>query len=158
MIKLRMACATLLGVSLLSCLPGTYTAASSNLAPRTQSLQQTLETLERKSWAAWKARDSKFFEAFLSADHLEIGGHGVAGKAAVLQTVATPNCQVRSYSLADFHFVQLNAATAVLTYRAEQDTTCSGAPVPSPAWATSVYVERGHTWLNAVYQQTPLAK
>ena len=54
--------------------------------------------------------------------------------------------------------VALGADSAVLVYRAEQSTTCGGAPVPSPAWATSVYVYRGGRWLNVLYQQTPLAK
>jgi hypothetical protein len=51
-----------------------------------------------------------------------------------------------------------DANTALLNYWAEQDTTCNGNAVPSPAWVSSLYVRRGERWVNALYQQTPTPK
>jgi hypothetical protein len=138
--------------------PGVVASTNLQRSDARESLEVTLQRLERASWDAWKNRDAKFFSDFLTDDHAEIGAGGVADKAAVLKTVATPACRVNSYSIGEFHFVLLNPSTAVLTYRAEQDTTCNGTRVPSPAWATSVYVNRGGHWRNAVYQQTPIGK
>ena len=50
--------------------------------------------------------------------------------------------------------VTFNKDTALLTYRAEQDTVCNGIAVPSPVWVSSLYVKRGGHWLNALYQQS----
>ena len=47
-------------------------------------LEDELIAMEKASWVAWKAHDSKFYEMFLSDDHLEIHGMGVGGKAGVV--------------------------------------------------------------------------
>ncbi|HSS19767.1 MAG TPA: nuclear transport factor 2 family protein [Pyrinomonadaceae bacterium] len=123
-----------------------------------EDLKETLVALEKQSWVAWQKRDGKFFSQFLSPDHVEVGSTGIANATAVAAFVGSPICVIKSYSVDKFNFVQLNADAAVLTYYAEQDTTCNGSPVPSPAWVSSVYVRRNGHWLNALYQQTPARK
>ena len=119
-----------------------------------QQLEKHLIMLERRSWQAWQERDGKFFEEFLSADHVEVGPGGMSGKTAIVRFVGSPNCVVKTYSVRDFKITVFNSATALLTYYAEQDTTCNGRPVPSPAWASSLYVKKNGRWMNALYQQS----
>lgn len=119
-------------------------------------LNETLTGLEKQSWEAWQKRDGKFFQKFLSEDHVEVGTTGPANKAAIVAFVASPVCVVKSYAVDSFNFTKFDENTALLTYRAKQDTTCNGKAVPSPAWASSLYVRRGGVWLNALYQQTPI--
>ena len=135
-------------------------ALSETGAPATDlgDLGRRLVALEQQSWVAWKARDAAYFKTFLSADHLEVGVGGVDGRDAVIASVGSPACHVQSYAIGQFRFLALSADAAVLVYRAEQNTTCGGVSVPSPAWATSVYVRRNGAWENAVYQQTPVAR
>ena len=125
--------------------------------PRTEkdALEQALIDLEKQSWEAWKKRDGKFFENFLSDDHVEVGLSGPANKAQIVAFVGSPVCFVRSFNVDSFKLTVFDGDTALLTYRAEQDTSCGGKAVPSPAWASSLYMKRGDRWLNAVYQQTP---
>ncbi|HEY7113777.1 MAG TPA: nuclear transport factor 2 family protein [Thermoanaerobaculia bacterium] len=118
------------------------------------ALKRSLVALEKQSWVAWKNRDGKFFEGFLSDDHVEIGFGGVSDKKAVVAGVGSPVCVVRTYSVDRFDLKVLGPDTALLTYFADQDTTCGGNPVPSPVWVGSLYVRRGGKWWNAVYQQT----
>lgn len=117
-------------------------------------VEADLIELERQSWRAWQARDGDFFEDFLSDDHVEVGFAGVTDKATVVASVRTSDCVVRSYTIADFKAVRLAPDVALLTYHASQDTTCRGVPVPSPVWASSLYVRRDGRWRNAAYQQT----
>jgi len=119
------------------------------------ALKETLMGLEKQSWEAWKKRDGKFFEGFLAEDHVEVGMSGTATKAQIVGFVGSPICLVKSYKVDKFELTVFDANTALLTYYAEQDTTCNGAPVPSPVWTSSLYVKRGGRWLNALYQQTP---
>ena len=121
------------------------------------ALKAHLVGLEKQSWEAWKNRDGKFFENFLSDDHVEVGFTGRAGKAEIVAFVGSAACQVKSYQLDDFRLQMLSSETALLTYRENQDTVCH-AKVPSPCWVSSLYVKRGERWLNALYQQTPIAK
>lgn len=117
-------------------------------------LKETLTDLEKQSWEAWKNRDGKFFQAFLSDDHVEVGFQGLSDKSQVVSFVASPICRIKSYSVDSFELTEFGPDTALLTYRAEQNTTCNGKPVPSPVWVSSLYVQRGGRWLNALFQQS----
>ena len=118
------------------------------------ALKETLVAREKASWEAWKNRDGKFFQDFLSDDHVEVGFSGVASKATVVAGVGSPVCVVRSYSVDRFELTVFDPNTALLTYYADQDTTCGQNPVPHPVWVSSLYVKRGGRWWNAAYQQT----
>ena len=122
------------------------------------AVKDALIALEKQSWVAWKGHDAKFFEGFLSDDHIEIHPNGPAGKRVVVDSVASPACTVESYALGEMQFTRVSADAAVIVYRAEQKTLCGGQPVPSPVWATSLYAKRGGQWLNVLYQHTAAAK
>lgn len=124
------------------------------MAPIQDALKDTLVNLEKQSWRAWQRRDGAFFQAFLSDDHVEVGFHGVTRKAAVVAGVASPACVVHSFAIDTFDLTRLNPTTVLLTYHAAQQTLCNGHVVPSPVWASSLYVRRGGRWLNAMYQQS----
>ncbi len=122
------------------------------------ALKEHLISLEKQSWQAWKNHDGKFFQKFLSDDHVEVGFGGLTNKANVVAGVASPICAVKSYAVDRFELTAFDANTALLTYHAQQDTSCNGNPVPSPVWASSLYLKRGGRWHNALYQQTQTRK
>lgn len=122
------------------------------------SLKETLLKLENQSWEAWKNHDGKFYQNFLSGDHVEVGFSGPADKSAVVNFVNGATCEGKSYSVNHFNLTMLDARTALLTYHAAQDTACGGKAVPSPAWVSSLYIKRDGRWLNALYQQTAESK
>ena len=118
------------------------------------SLEATLTDIEKQSWVAWQHHDGKFFDHFLSDDHVEVGTNGIATKAQVVAYVGSSMCTVKSYSVDHFHATRFNDNTALLTYRAAQETTCGKVVVPSPTWVSSLFVWRGGHWMNALYQHT----
>lgn len=120
-------------------------------------IKEHLIKLEKQSWEAWKSRDGKFFQNFLSDDHVEVGFGGLANKAEVVAFVGSPVCAVKGYKLDHFEIKMLDKDTALLTYWEEQDTVCNK-PVPSPCWVSSLYMKRGDKWLNVFYQQTQIQK
>jgi hypothetical protein len=121
------------------------------------ALKEQLILLEKKSWEAWKDHDAKFFQEFLSDDHVEVGFGGLTNKSRVVAGVGSPICTVKDYRLDHFEMKRLDANTALLIYWEEQDTIC-GKPVPSPCWVSSLYMKRGDKWLNVFYQQTQIQK
>jgi hypothetical protein len=134
-------------------------AGQGSTATASHALEETLINLEKQSWAAWQKRDGKFFQDFLSDDHVEVGFGGVTrNKATIVAGVASPVCVVKSYTVERFELTMLDANTALLTYHAAQDTTCGSTVVPSPVWVGSLYVRRSDRWLNAFYQQTQTRK
>jgi hypothetical protein len=132
---------------------GIRSAAPATRAPD-DPLEAELTALERASWVAWQSHDGEFFDGFLSDDHVEVGTTGIATKAQVVAYVSSGACIVASYSLDHFHATRFDANTALLTYRAEQSTTCGKAPAPSPTWVSSLFVRRNGKWVNALYQHT----
>jgi hypothetical protein len=123
-------------------------------AATSDSLEQTLTAIERQSWVAWQHHDGNFFQHFLSDDHVEVGTTGIATKAQVVAFVGSGACTVKSYAVDHFHATRFDANTALLTYRAEQETTCGKNAVPSPTWVSSLFVRRHGKWVNALYQHT----
>ncbi len=121
------------------------------------AVKDCLVDLEKRSWVAWKGNDGAFFSDFLSDDHVEVGARGVLGKSDIVAGVGSAACKVESYALGEIKFTRIAEDAALLSYRAEQKTLCGGHAVPSPAWASSLYVKRGARWVNVFYQQTPAA-
>jgi len=78
-------------------------------------VKEHLIQLEKQSWEAWK-NDGKFFQNFLSDDHVEVGFGGLASKAEVVGFVGSPVCTVKSYKLDRFEMKMLGKDTALLTY------------------------------------------
>lgn len=133
-----------------------HDARTADVDPRADvAIEEHLVSLEKQSWEAWKNRDGKFFQQFLSDDHVEVGFTGVASKKDVVDFVGSAVCEVRSYELSEFQMRMLNKDTALLTYREAQDTTCHK-QVPSPCWVSSLYMKRGDRWLNVLYQQSQI--
>jgi len=150
----KLIAATVLGFALSSAL-----LAQSAPADKDQgALKDALVKLEKQSWVAWQGHDGKFFQEFLSDDHVELTNGGPASKAAVVSMVGGTACTVKSYSVDHFELTMLSSDTALLTYHAAQDTTCGGKPVPSPVWVSSLFVKHGDRWLNALYQHSPAVK
>jgi hypothetical protein len=121
------------------------------------AVKEHLIKLEKQSWEAWKNRDGKFFQNFLSDDHVEVGFGGLTNKAEVVAFVGSPVCTVKSCKLDRFETKMLDRDTALLTYWEEQDTVCNK-QVPSPCWVSSLYMKRGYKWVNVFYQQTQIQK
>lgn len=133
-------------------------AASAASAPD-QQLEKQLTALEEASWAAWRKMDVSFWEDFLSDDHIELNAFvGPVGKAVVIGGIAKKACQVRSYKVDHFTFRRLDENTALLVYRADQDTSCGSVTVPTPNWATSIYQRRNGKWKNVLFELTPIAR
>jgi hypothetical protein len=120
-------------------------------------LKSRLIAMEKQSWVAWQAMDAGFWDRFLSDDHVELNGYvGATGKKSVIDGIASRICHVASYKVGDFTFRRFDSHTALLIYRAEQDTTCGRVKVPSPVWATSLYQLRRGRWVNVLYGHSPV--
>jgi hypothetical protein len=151
-----MSCRLVLAVALAA---AGSTACNTTPAPAREPAQaraslDALVAIERRSWDAWKGHDGTFFAETLADDHLDVGFGGPVDKSAVVAGVRSPACTVRSFAVDRFRIVDVDVDTALLVYRAEQDTTCGTFRVPSPTWVSSLYVRRDGRWQNLLFQQT----
>ncbi len=131
-------------------------AATPALAEDDAAAQGTVTALEKQSWAAWQGHDGSFFQRVLSEDHLDIHDSGISNKKQVVAGVASGVCVVKTWDVGEMKFTRVSEDTAMLFYRASQDTHCGAAVVPSPVLVTSLYVKRDGQWLNLLYEQVPI--
>jgi hypothetical protein len=118
-------------------------------------VQKNFVAIEKKLWEAWKNKDVKPFRTYLSADTVSIDDGGVGDRDSTLKSIASSDCDVRSYELSDFKLTMFDSDAALLTYKAAQDATCRGTTIPPTVWASSLYVKRGGKWYAASHQETP---
>lgn len=111
--------------------------------------------IEKAGWQAWKDKDVSWYKKNTTEDFLMVLAEGTRSKADVLKATAT-ECDVKSFSLADFKCVMLNENAALLTYTSVQDAVCGGQKSASKVRAAVNYVRRGGKWLEAFYMETPV--
>lgn len=137
--------------------PNANSNSNTNAAKPTAAApsKETLMTLEKAGWEAWKNRDSKWTEENYSDKGFGFGKEGRLDRAGMVKAMAAAKCDIKSYSLSDDNLRMLGPDVAVLTFKGTQDGTCDGKKVPTQVWASSVYVREGDKWKALVYTENP---
>ena len=112
-----------------------------------------LVTLEKRAYAAWKSKDAKFWDTFLSDKFVGWGSSGRLDKASATKEFTGADCAIKSYALSDERMSPLGKGAALVTYKITVDGTCGGQAVPATSYAASVYVRDGDTWKGAFHAE-----
>jgi hypothetical protein len=112
-----------------------------------------LVTLEKSAYAAWKSKDAKFWDTFLSSKFVGWGSSGRLDKASATKEFTGTDCAIKSYVLSDEKMSPLDKGAALITYKITVDGTCDGQEVPANSWAASVYVRDGDKWKGAFHAE-----
>ena len=123
---------------------------------KNSSLETQMIALERAGWEAWKKKDSSWIRDNVTEEFLLVNSESVSDKAQVIRSTSS-DCEVKSFSLDNFKFVNLDKHSVVMTYTATQDGVCLGKTIPAKVRSSVVYVKRGNKWLEALYMETPMA-
>ncbi|CAN5385355.1 hypothetical protein BH20ACI2_BH20ACI2_23810 [soil metagenome] len=118
--------------------------------------KDALVTLEKSAYEAWKTKDAKFWDGFLTANFVGFGATGKLDKAAAMKEYAGTECDVKSYALSEEQMTPLGADAAMITYRTTIDGTCGGQKIPANSWAAGIYVREGDKWKGAFHAETPV--
>jgi ketosteroid isomerase-like protein len=115
-----------------------------------------LVTLEKSAYEAWKSKDAKFWDTFLSGKFVGWGSLGRLDKAAATKEYTGADCEIKSYALSDEHMSPLGKDAALLTHRITVDGTCGGQKIAADSWAAGVYVREGDKWKGAFHAEAPV--
>lgn len=118
--------------------------------------EQALVMLEKSAYEAWKTRDAKFWDTFLSDRFVGYGSSGRLDKASATREYTGAECTVSSYALSDEEVRPLGTDVALLTYRTTVDATCGGQRVPSNTRAAGIYVREGNEWKGVFHAEAPI--
>jgi len=115
-----------------------------------------LVTLERSAYEAWKSKDAKFWDKFLSDKFVGYSSSGKLDKASATKEYTGAGCEIKSYALSDEQMKPLGNDAALITYKTTVDGTCNGQKVPANSWAAGVYVRDGDNWKGAFHAEAPV--
>ena len=112
-----------------------------------------LVKLEKSAYAAWKSKDTKFWDTFLSDKFVGWGTSGKLDKVSAKKQYTGADCAIRSYVLSEERVSTRGEQAALITYKATVDGTCGGQKIPANSWAAGVYVRDGGQWKAAFHAQ-----
>jgi hypothetical protein len=115
-----------------------------------------LMALEKSAFEAWKNKDAKFWNTFLSDKFVGYGSFGKLDKASALKEFAGTDCAIKSFALSGEKMTPLGKDAALFTFKATVDGTCDGQKVPAISSAASVYVRDGAKWKAAFHAEAPV--
>lgn len=118
--------------------------------------RESLMTMEKSAWEAWKNRDAKWTEENASEKYVGFGASGRMDKAASVKTYTEQKCDVKSYSLSEDQMQMVGPDVAILTYKGDQDGVCDGKKIAASVNSTSIYAREGDKWKAVFYGETPV--
>src|ERR1700681_1668970 len=146
-----------------------YTAsaedAPANNANATKTAEKTaqagptkiaLVTIEKSAYAAWKSKDAKFWDTFLSDKFVGWGSSGRLDKASATKEFSGADCEIKRFALSGEQMKPLGQNAALITHKTTVDGTCSGQKVAVNSWVASVYVRDGDTWKGIFHAEAPV--
>ena len=133
-----------------------YTVTTAEKTAPDGPTKVALVMLEKSAYAAWKSKDARFWDTFLSDKFVGWGSSGRLDKASATKEYTGADCSIKSYALSDEQMSPLGKAAALITYKITVDGTCGGQAVPANSWAASVYVRDADEWKGAFHAEAPI--
>jgi hypothetical protein len=118
--------------------------------------KDALVTLEKSAYEAWKSKDAKFWDTFLSDKFVGWGSSGRLDKASATKQYTGTDCEIKSYALSDEQIQSLGNDAALITHKTTVDGRCNGQVLPPSSWVASVYVRDGDRWKGAFHAEAPI--
>lgn len=110
---------------------------------------ETLKALETNAFEAYKNKDAKFFEGFLTEKFVESANGRRLDKAAAIKRISEHNCDIKRYSFSDEQLTNVGAATAIITMKVAIDGSCDGRNMQSPFISATLFARNGSDWKAA---------
>lgn len=115
-----------------------------------------LVSLEKSAYEAWKSKDAKFWDTFLSDNFVGWGSLGRLDKASATKEYTGAGCEIKGYALSDEQMTPLGRNAALITHKITVNGICGGQKIPSGSWAAGVYVRDGNRWKAAFHGEAPI--
>jgi ketosteroid isomerase-like protein len=155
MAKIKFLAAALVFTACAGSVPANAANTAEKAAPAAVT-KDALVTLEKSAYEAWKSKDAKFWDTFLSDKFVGYGSSGRLDKASATQQYTGVDCEIKRYALSDEQIQPLSNDAALITHKTTVDGTCNGQKVPVSSWVATVYVRDGDRWKAAFHAEAPV--
>ncbi|MGE5835500.1 MAG: nuclear transport factor 2 family protein [Acidobacteriota bacterium] len=125
--------------------------------PDRAAIEKTLMANENKINDAFSKKDIATLKTLIAEDGVGVDPMGANTAGEMFKQLPTMDMKVSDTKLSDFKFIWVDANTVVMTYTWSGKGTMMGQPVPSPAYASTVWTKRGNAWKAVFHQETAAA-
>jgi uncharacterized protein (TIGR02246 family) len=122
-----------------------------------EDVTQEVERAVRNLQTAFNQGDTETVKGLMTADHVTILTYAQFGNAADLLKVLS-DWKTLEYKTEGIRVRTLTPDVALVTFRATIKGTFRGKEVPSPVRVAEAWVKRDGKWVEASYQETPVAR
>jgi Domain of unknown function (DUF4440) len=105
--------------------------------------------LEESAWQAYKNKQPRTFSKLLYKTYYGVYATGI--KTLDMEVADIEKTDLHNYSLANIKVEFPNANIAIITYKRTQEATFDGKDVSGIYYNESVWIKKGHKWLNAFH-------
>jgi ketosteroid isomerase-like protein len=102
--------------------------------------------------------DRAAIESLMAADAVGISEYYGGPVSATKQAETQPDLKYESFERHDVQVFPLSPDAAFATYSVTAKGTFKGEPLASRAFVTEIWQRRDGTWVQRLYQETPLAR
>jgi hypothetical protein len=132
---------------------------ASSMRASEKSSEQTereLLALEKKYWAALKARDSSTAAALSDEPCIVVGPQGVAeiDRATLVGMMENASYELNDFQVEDFCVRPLTEDVVVVAYRVKEELEVGDEPVKIEAFDSSVWVRRDGRWTCGLHTES----
>jgi uncharacterized protein (TIGR02246 family) len=117
-----------------------------------REVERAVQTIQ----AAFNRGDAATLRGLMAEDLVTVLPYARFSNAADLLKVLSA-WKYSDYKIEGLRVKALTGDVALVTYQATIKGTYRGKDVPSPVWVAEVWVKRDGKWLQASYQETPVA-
>ena len=145
----------LLGVTLVLTAALSVVRLAAQMAPADRAaVEKTVAANEQKVADAFAKKDIATLKTIIADDAFGADMMGINSIGEMYKQLPTMDMKVTDQKMSDFKYVWVNPTTVVLAYTWTGKGTMGGQPVPSPAYASTVYTKRGDKWVAVFHQET----
>ncbi|MEO7192386.1 MAG: nuclear transport factor 2 family protein [Vicinamibacterales bacterium] len=132
--------------------------AAQGVAPADRAaVEKAIAANEQKINEAFAKRDAATMKTFIADEAVGVDMTGYTPVADTLKQLPTMDVKISEQNLANFKYTWVDANTVVVSYTWTGKGTAMGQPVPSPAYASTVWTKRGAKWVALFHQESAAA-
>jgi len=124
-------------------------------APNRAAIEKQIIANESAINSAFAKNDAATFKKMVDPAGMGIDATGIVTLEGYIKQMG--QMKVESWKIDNSRFLWVNNDTAVHTYTWTGKGTYMGEPVPSPTYASTLWVNRGGTWMPVFHQETMAA-
>ena len=126
----------------------------------TSKVADALMAKEHALIDAVKAKNAKVFSSMVVPGSWSVDENGAMMVDDFIKMLGDPKADVKidMVKASDMKVVDIDATSAIVTYKTEQKGSFMGAPLPPVTYVTTIWANQGGTWKAVFHQESTAAK